>query len=185
MNDFDIVYYSEQQRIPRYRHPAFNVPPEEKDKAWAMTGSWKDAPVYIIVLEDARKQFGSVLSARADLISASLSIFATTMGHLSMVMHLAAASLGLGSQRVDVQTQESYRQILKYPEPLRLSHIVPVGYRAYEAGPPHRLPLRDLVHVDQYDMSKYLRNEDFLKYLDKIRALGKPGYRAAIGESKG
>ncbi len=184
-DDFDLTYYLEQQRISRYRHPVFDVPPEEKDKAKAMHNSWKDAPVYILIIEDGRKQFGSVLVARTDLTNASLSVFASTMGHLSMTIHLAAASLGLGSQRVDIQTQQSYREILKYPEPLRLNIIVPVGYRAYEPGPPHRLPLKDLVHFDQYDMSKYMRNEDFLKFLDKIRALGRPGYRVVIGEAKG
>lgn len=183
--DFEMCWYLEQQRIPRYRHPAYNVPPEEKEKGRAMLVSWKDAPVYICIMEDGRKQFGSVLAARTDLTNASLSVFASTMGHVSMTLHLAAAALGLGSQRVDVQTQEPYRQILKYPEPVRLSTIVPIGYRAYEPGPPHRLPLEDLVHFDQYDMSKFMRNEDFLKYLDKIRALGRPGYRVVIGESKG
>jgi len=181
LQDFELTYYLEQQRIPRYRHPVFDLPPEEKDKARAMAASWKDAPVYIIVLEDCRKQFGSALSARADFPAASLSVLGSTMGHLSMTIQLAVASLGLGSQRVDIQTQEAYRQILKYPEPLRLNIIVPIGYRAYELGPPHRIPLENLVHFEQYDMSKYMRNEDFLKYLDKIRALGRPGYRAALG----
>ncbi|MBI4186459.1 MAG: nitroreductase family protein [Chloroflexi bacterium] len=185
LDSFDLSYYFEQQRIARYRHPAFNVPPEEKDKARAMIGGWKDAPVYIIVLEDCRKMAGSVLAARADTTGGSINIFASTMGHLGMTLHLAAASLGLDSQRVDVNIQEPFRQILKYPEPLRLNIIVPIGYRAYEAGPPRRLPLKDLVHFEQYNINKFLRNEDFLGYLDKIRALGRPGYRAAIDEEKG
>ena len=183
--DDDLSWSLEQQRIPRYRHPAYNVSPEERDKTDGMLANWKEAPVYICVLEDPRKQFGSVHAARADFCSHSHSVFATTMGHLSMHLHLAVASLGLGSQRVDILVQDPYRQILKYPEPVCLNIIVPVGYRAYEPGPPHRLPLKDLVHFDQYDMSKYMRGKDFLKFLDKIRALGKPGYRVAIGEDKG
>ncbi|MBI4187497.1 MAG: nitroreductase family protein [Chloroflexi bacterium] len=174
--NFELTYHLEQQRAPRYRHPAFNVPPEEKDKARQMVCGWKDAPVYIMVVEDGRKMFGSVLAARSDLNGESLSVFASSMGHVSMILHLAAAALGLGSQRVDVCTQESYRQILKYPEPSRLSFIVPVGYRAYQPGPPHRLPLKSLVHFDQYDTSKAIRDDNFLEYLDKIRALGRLGY---------
>ncbi|MBI4187422.1 MAG: nitroreductase family protein [Chloroflexi bacterium] len=184
VEDFDMMYYLELQRTPQYRHPAFNVPPEEKDKARDMLSGWKDAPALIIVLEDPRKMFGSVLCARSDFDTCSLSVLGVTMGHLGMTLHLAAASLGLGSQHVDVLTQDAYRRILKYPEPLRLSVIVPVGYSAYKAGPPRRLPFKSQVHYEEYDMSKYMCNEDFLEYLDKIRALGRPGYRAAIGEAK-
>jgi hypothetical protein len=102
-----------------------------------------------------------------------------------MVIHLAAASLGLGSQRVDFGIQQPFREVLGYPEPLELDVIIPIGYRAYEPGPPHRLPLKELVHYDSYDMRKYMRHEDFLKRLKRIRKLGRPGYRVAIGEDKG
>jgi hypothetical protein len=68
---------------------------------------------------------------------------------------------------------------------MRLNIIVPIGYRAYEPGPPHRHPLEELIHFDRYDMKKFLRNDDFLKYLERIRSLGRPGYRVAIGEEKG
>jgi nitroreductase len=176
----EYVWYMEQQRTQEYRHPAFNVPPQEKDKAAGMIGNWKDAPVYIIVLEDQRKQWGSVLPAQQ-----RGRVLPQTMGHATMVLHLAAASLGLGSQRVDITYQQPFREILGYPEPINLDVIIPIGYRGYEPGPHHRLPLEGMVHYDRYDMSKYLRNEDFMKYLKRIRALGRSGYRVAIGEDKG
>jgi 5,6-dimethylbenzimidazole synthase len=182
-NDLEMAWALEQQRTPEHRHPAFNILPEEKEKLIGMGGgAWKEAPVCIMVLEDPRKQFGSVLSAHGDFPG---SVLSQTMGHLSMIIHLAAAALGLGSQRVDVACQEAYREILGYPEPLRLNIIVPVGYRAYDPGPPHRLPLDDLVHHETYDIQKYMKHDDFLKYIEKIRKLGRPGYRVAIGEDKG
>ena len=184
--DLELTWALEQQRIPEYRHPAFNIPPEEKNKAFGMLANWREAPVYIAILEDPRKQWGSVMVAHGDLFySSSRNILSATMGHLSMTIHLAAASLGLGSQRVDVIHEQAYKEALGYPEPIRLNIIVPIGYRAYEPGPPQRLPLEDLVHFDRYDMKKFLRNDDFLKYLERIRRLGRPGYRAAIGEEKG
>ncbi|MBI2831887.1 MAG: nitroreductase family protein [Chloroflexi bacterium] len=173
LKDFDMIYHLEQQRTPKYKHPAFKMRVDDRDEAIGKFANWKDAPVYICVLEDPRKMFGSVLAARSDFCAASHSILATTMGHLSMTIQLAVASLGLGSQRVDVFVQEPYRQILGYPEPLRLNIIVPVGYRTLEPGPPHRLPLEALVHFERYDMKKYVRSEDFLKYLGKIRKRGK------------
>ncbi len=174
------MWHIEQQRIPEYRHPSYNVPPSERDKTRAMQAGWKDAPVCIAVLEDPRKQWGAVLIAHQ-----SGRVLISSLAHCTALIHLAAASLGLGSQRVDIGVQHPFKEILGYPEPLSLEVIIPVGYRAYEPGPPHRLPLEELVHYDKYDMGKYLRNEDFLKYLARIRTLGRPGYRVAIGEDKG
>lgn len=99
--DWETVWSLEQQRTPEYRHPAFNVSIEEKDKARTMLGGWGEAAVYIAVLYDPRKQFGTVEAGRL-LMNETLF---RSMGHLGMVIHLAAASLGLGSQRVDVISQ--------------------------------------------------------------------------------
>ena len=175
---FERVWNIEQQRIPEYRHPAFNVPPEEKEKAKAMIGGWAEAPVYVVVLIDPRKQLGTVEAARVFM---NKTLF-HSIGHLGMVIHLAAASLGLGSQRVDVDNQEPLREVLGYPDPVEIDSIVPIGYRKYEPGPPIRFRLEELTHIDKYDMSKYLRDEDFLQYLGRIRKLGRPGYRVVIGE---
>jgi nitroreductase len=177
---FDYAWHMEQQRIQEYRLPAFDVVSSDKDKSVGMLAGWKDAPVYIAVLRDPRKQWGSVL-----LANQSGRVLPQTMGHCSMVIHLAAASLGMGSQRVDFGVQQPFREVLGYPEPLELDVIVPIGYRAYEPGPPHRLPLKELVHKDMYDMGKYMLHEDFLRRLKRIRKLGRPGYRVAIGEDKG
>ncbi len=187
VRDFDTAWHLEQQRTAQYRHPAFNVTVEDKDKTLGMQANWREAPVVVVILEDPRKQWGSVMAAHGDLMyNSNRSILSATMGHVSMVIHLAAASLGLGTQRVDVTSNEQgYKEILGYPEPLRVNIIVPIGYRAYDPGPPHRLPIEDLVHYDRYDESKYLRDEDFLKYIEKIRVLGRPGYRVAIGEEPG
>ncbi len=184
--DLEVMWALEMQRIAQYRHPAFNLPPEDKEKAFGMLGGWQDAPVCIAVLEDPRKQWGSVLYARSDLsYNSARDILGATMGHLSMIIHLAAASLGLGSERVDVSNEHAYKEALGYPEPLRLNIIVPIGYRAYEPGPPLRLPLEEMIHFNRYDMRKFLQNDNFLKYLERIRALGGPGYRVAIGEDQG
>lgn len=177
---WDFTYHMEQQRIQEYRLPAFDVPLPEKGKAKGMLAGWKDAAVYLALLQDRRKHWGSVLVANQ-----GLRVLPLSMGHCSMVIHLAAAALGLGSQRVDFSFQQPFREILGYPEPLELDVIIPIGYRAYEPGPPHRFPIEDSIHHDTYDMNKFVRNEDFLEHLLKLRKLTRPGYRVAIGEDKG
>lgn len=164
------VYYLEQQRIPKYRLSKFNVPPQEKEKAKATSAGWESAPVYIIVLADPRKQIGSILAEGPGIPSSP--VLMRTMGHLSMAIQLAAASLGLGSMRVDVGHQQPFREALGIPEPVFVDAIVPVGYRGYEPGPPHRLPLEPMIHYDRYDMRKYLKPENILSYNEKIRELG-------------
>ena len=162
-NHHDGDWYLEQMRAPEYRHPALNPPAEDKHKFLG----WLDAPVVIAVLDDPRKHFARV--QRAFQLPADQYI-GLSMGHLSMVLHLAAASLGLGSQRVDMSMhQQPLREILGYPEPLLLNVLVPIGYRAYEPGPPQRWPLEEFIHFERYDMSKYLRDEDFLKYISRVR----------------
>jgi nitroreductase len=177
----------EKMRVPKYRHPAFNFPDEEyEQKARAISAGWKDAPLLIIPLYDPRKQWGTVLAGQGEISWAQPQgvIGACTHGHMNMIIHLAAASLGLGSARIDIGYQSPFREILGYPEPLTAGPIIPIGYRAYEPGPctPYRWPLEKLVHYDKYNMELFLKNEDILEYILGIRKLGRPGYEAVLHE---
>lgn len=178
----------EKMRAPQYRHPAFNFPDEEyTEKVKASSLGWKDAPLLIIPLYDPRKQWGTVLAGHGEISWAQPQgvIGACSHGHMNMLIHLAAASLGLGSQRVDINCQSPYREILGYPEPLTAGPIIPIGYRAYEPGTctSNRWPLKKLVHYDKYNMELYLKDEDFLKYILDIRKMSKSGYVPIINQN--
>jgi nitroreductase len=161
------VWALEQQRMPEYRLPHYNFPPEEKDRELTERQAWGVAPVFICIVYDPRKQYVSVELSRM-IMNTTLY---NTLGHLSMVIHQAAASLGLGSRRVDIGRYNVFREVLGYPEPLELDCIVPIGYRDTELGPPHRFPLKEMVHYEKYDMDKYIRDEDFLNFLTRPRKL--------------
>lgn len=163
------VWYMEQMRDPQYRHTEYAGSLEQILQAASKQGSWADAPVVIAVLEDRRKSFCSVLAA----FEPPSRVLAESMAHCTAIIHLAATALGLGSQRVDVTTEQPFREILGYPEPLHLTVLIPVGYPAVEPGPPKRFPLQNLVHYDRYDMSKFLQDKDFLKYIERNRAARK------------
>jgi len=47
-----------------------------------------------------------------------------------MMMHLAAAALGLGSQHVTIHIQEPFKRILGVPDLLTFSLIMPIGLPA-------------------------------------------------------
>ena len=99
-DDYQFTYWLEQQRDPEYRHPYFNYPAEEMPEQMKRATGWADAPAMIAIVYDPRKQFGSVLSARANLADGSVSVLSCTMGHVSMLTQLAAESLGLSYARI-------------------------------------------------------------------------------------
>lgn len=167
--DFRWTYWLEQQRSEQYRHPAFNFPQNELEERARKATEQLAAPAIICLMYDPRKQFGSVLSARADMADGSQSVISCTMGGCCMTMQIAAASLGLSSARCDCNQQDGYRKVLGYPEPVFLYAMMPVGYRDYEPGPPKRLPLENLIHYEHYDTDKYMENDEVLKHILKIR----------------
>ena len=54
------------------------------------------------------------------------------------------------------------------------SSRMPIGYPAYESKIPHRRELKEIVHHDKYDMSKYRSHEDVQEFIRKLRELSKP-----------
>lgn len=175
-DDYQFTYWLEQQRDAEYRHPYFSYPPEEIEEQMVRATGWADAPAMIAICYDPRKQFGSVLSARANLADGSVSVLSCTMGHVSMLTQLAAASLGLSSARIDTNSQDGYRKVLDIPEPVRLYCMVPIGHRAYEPGPPRRFPTEDLIHYEKYDRDKLMVGAQFLEHLKKIRGAARGAY---------
>ena len=68
------------------------------------------------------------------------------LANTSMMMHLAAAALGLGSQHVTIHIQEPFKRILGVPDLLTFSLIMPIGYPAVPPKEGVRRPLDDMVH---------------------------------------
>lgn len=168
--DFVWTYWLEKQRKEEYQHRIAAFPSEDiPQRAWAATEQL-NAPAVICLLYDPRRQFGSVLAARADLLDGSRSVLSCSMGHISMLIQLAAASLDLGSCRVDSNQQDGYRKVLGYPEPLCLYCMVPIGHSAGEPSPQFRYPIEDLIHHEQYDMQKYDTGPQLLDHLKTIRS---------------
>ena len=87
-----------------------------------------------------------------------------------MILHLAAASLGLAAQWVSIHIQEPFKQILDVPAVLTLHTIVPVGYPKQPLTGSYRRKLQEIVHEERYDRSKLMSNEDIVNYLYKLRA---------------
>jgi hypothetical protein len=96
--------------------------------------------------------------------------------------------LGLTSEWVSIHIEEPHKRILGVPDLLKLYLIIPIGYPDISSrGEGVRRPLKDIVHRERYDMSKYMSNEDVIKYLNSLREATVPIHsasRSVVAEEK-
>jgi nitroreductase len=177
------IYWMEQQRDPKLRHPSFQMAPEVAVQNQRRSGGFGEAPALICLLGDGRRQWATVQGAHT--FGRDQSHLTDGLSNAAMLMHLAAASLGLGTQHVTIHIQEPFKRILGVPDLLTFALIMPIGIPAVEPKSGVRRPLDDMVHYDRYDMSKYMSNEDILTYLAGLRNKTIPVYRTSYtGESE-
>src|SRR2546428_6604585 len=122
-----------------------------------MTGDgFRHAPVYIVILGDPRVKESYPIRTKLEKAE---SHFITGLANATLLIHLAAASLGLASQYVsDANSpyiETMLKVLLKIPEPLRIYHLVPIGYAKSQVAAPPRRQLDEMVHYESYAMTKY------------------------------
>lgn len=170
----DFITWMEQQRVLELRHPSFQMMSDAEVQKQRQAG-WADAPALICVLGDGRRQWGTVQGAHT--FGRDQSHLTDGLANTCMLMHLAAASLGLGSQHVTIHIQEPFKRILGVPDLLTFALIMPLGYPAVAPKTGVRRELSEMVHHDRYDMSKYLSNERAIQYLYELRGKTMGTYR--------
>jgi 5,6-dimethylbenzimidazole synthase len=132
-----------------------------------MTGDgFRHAPVHIIVLGDPRVK--EAYPIRTKLEKAE-SHFITGLANATLLIHLAVTSLGLASQYVsDANSpymETMLKVLLKIPEPLRIYHLIPIGYGKANVVAPPRRPLDEIIHFENYDMSKFRRDDQLAGFV--------------------
>lgn len=137
-----------------------------------MTGDgFRRAPVHIVILGDPRVKESYPIRTKLEKAE---SHFITGLANATLLIHLAATSLGLASQYVsDANSpymETMLKVLLKIPEPLRIYHLVPIGYCKGNVVAPPRRSLEEIVHYETYDMKKF-RNDDQLAGFVKTRTL--------------
>ena len=81
---------------------------------------------------------------------------------------------------MSIHIEEPHKRILNVPDLLKLYLIIPIGYPDVSSrGDGVRRPLQDMVHRERYDMSKYMSNEDVIKYLYSLREATVPVHSAS------
>lgn len=160
----------EKVKIEEMRHPGAGA------HAQGQVG-FGDAPVLIVVCGDVRTLQATVLAHQ--YLSGDWAVFHMNLSNATLLMQLAAFTLGLGAQWVSVSEvwEEELKAILDIPPFFRIYTIVPVGYPAYKPPPPYRRELKELVHLEKFDRSKYRTEEDIWNFILQLRKRTTPAYR--------
>jgi nitroreductase len=144
-----------------------------------MTGDgFRRAPVHIVILGDPRVKQSYPI--RTQLEKAE-SHFITGLANATLLIHLAVTALGLASQYVsDANSpymETMLKVLLRIPEPLRIYHLVPVGYAKGPVSAPPRRSLDDLVHYETYDIERFRSDEELSGFVRTRTLQGAYGRR--------
>ncbi len=142
-----------------------------------MTGDgFRHAPVHLIILGDPRVKESYPIRTKLEKAE---SHFITGMANATLLIHLAAASLGLASQYVsDANSpymETLLKALLRIPEPLRIYHLVPIGHAKGNFATPPRRALDEIVHYEQYDVSKYRDDAAMERFINTLTLQGSYG----------
>lgn len=132
-----------------------------------MTGDgFRRAPVHIIVLGDPRVKESYPIRTKLEKAE---SHFITGLANATLLIHLAATALGLASQYVSDANSPYMETFLKVvldvPEPLRVYHLIPIGYAKAPVTPPPRRELSEIVHYGKYDRNKFRPESEMQKFI--------------------
>ena len=142
-----------------------------------MTGDgFRHAPVHLVILGDPRVKESYPIRTKLEKAD---SHFITGLANATLLIHLAAAALGLASQYVsDANSpymETLLKALLKIPEPLRIYHLVPIGYAKGNFATPPRRELEEIVHYERYDMNKYRDDAAMERFINTLTLQGSYG----------
>lgn len=160
----------ELTREPEMRHPG---PVSRKP---GQRPGYADAPVFILVCGDHRTKEAMTLNALYNHGPDGNYHFVSSLASAYLYIHLAAASLGLGSRWVSAANnplpQVLLKRLLGIPKELMVYEMTPIGYPATGAQELRRARARrkveEMTHYDGFDKSKYRTAEQMKEFIKKV-----------------
>ncbi len=155
--------------LDRHAPPITNIKAGDKIPA-ASQGSFRDAPVFIILLTDWRAKIGlpGHPTEKNPLVT---SIYCSSMASAFLYLHLAAASLGLASQWYSAasrpEAEQEIRNIIGFPESLSIYDMMVLGYPAAPPNPKELRSLAEMIHYDDCGPQDFRTDEQVLAYAQK------------------
>jgi nitroreductase len=140
---------------------------------WSEDEEPQHAPVFIILLGDWRAKVG--LPEHVQASEARLNnVYCSGLASAFLMMHLAAAALGLASRWytsvADPETERRIKEMIGIPDGLKIYDMMCIGYAARPAVPKIVRDLDDLVHYDDCGAADFRTEAEVTAYTDKTRA---------------
>jgi nitroreductase len=135
--------------------------------------SFRDAPVFILLLCDWRAKVG--LPGRAQDNGAQVTnLYNSSSANAFLYMHLAAAALGLASQWYTAtsrpEAERAIKNIIGIPESLKIYDMMVVGYAAGPSNPKIIRDINEMVHYDNCGVEDFRTDEAVTAYAQKTKA---------------
>lgn len=147
-------------------------------KPWRMTGltekklDYTTAPVYILLLGDPRTNTGLPMYIRCDEDTRKM-IYYSSLANAFIYMHLAAASLDIGSQWVSIThtgyVQSMIKQYVGIPHELELFDMIALGYPEMTPRPKLMRNSGEMVHHDDCGTDDYRSTEEVMEFVKRAR----------------
>ena len=144
-------------------------------RPWQMKGltekhmDYTTAPVYILLLGDPRTNAGLPMYIREDAGSRKM-IYYSGLSNAFLYMHLAATTLGIGTQWVSIThtayVQTMIKQLLKIPSELEIFDMLALGYPEMEPRTKLMRNRQEMIHYDDCgpdDFRNIKGTNDFIK----------------------
>jgi nitroreductase len=139
---------------------------------WTPAETSQNAPVFIILLADWRARVGLPDPAQSS-DSRVHDIYLSGLASAFLLMHLAAAALGLASRWYSSashpKTESRIKEIIGIPEGLKIYDMMCVGFPARPAIPKIVRELEGMVHYDDCGVQDFRTDEEVAAYAARTR----------------
>jgi 5,6-dimethylbenzimidazole synthase len=136
-------------------------------------GDYGVAPVFILVLGDTRTRAGLPMGYRYSHLQWQNELNSSLAGAY-LYMHLAAKSLGLGSQWVSSASapysQCMIKDLLKIPVEFEIYDMMALGYTAVEPGSRILRDIKEMIHYDSDNPVKFRTEGQIKEFIRDIRS---------------
>jgi 5,6-dimethylbenzimidazole synthase len=151
----------------------YGPPIRDPEKASLSRKSFKDAPVFILLLCDWRASAG-LPGGRPENRAQVANLYYSSLASAFLYMHLAATALGLASQWYTAtsrpEAERAIREIIGIPEALTIYDMIVVGYTASPPGPKIVRDIREMVHYDNCGTQDFRTDAEVADYAGKTKA---------------
>ena len=152
--------------------------PEWQGRSWKLTGmtdvkgDFTQAPVYILLFGDPRTQSGLPMGVQTDRHRRRL-IHQSSLANAFLYMHMAAATLGLGSQWVSA-VQIPYaacmiKDLLNIPQEMEVYDMMAMGYPAIQPPGKFLRSKDEILHWNKCSDTEFRSEEEVRAFVKKAR----------------